>query len=111
MRIVFNNEISSSASEQVQRLKDWYKRLDYYWGDAGKEDGLFKAFFNNFSTCPLCKNKNDKALLIELYFSKEPSKKYIRDHLMELMKRLKINEGKIKIGVPCCECFKKFYEK
>lgn len=99
---------SADPKNQVNLLKNWYKHLDYYKGDIGKRDEVFELFSSNFSTCPICKEINDKSLLVELYLSDDPSKSYIRETLLKLMKHMS-PDSKLKIGIPCCSCFKKLY--
>lgn len=109
MKILFKKEISENSRVQIERLKEWYKRLDYFWGTTSERDEIFELFNQKFSTCPVCKGKNDKSLLIDLYFSTDPSKKYIREHLIRLMNLARSQDSKINIGLPCCECFKELY--
>ena len=106
MRINYPKEVSSHAREQIERLKEWYRHLDYFWGNPAKKDEVFNEFFESFSTCPICNQKNDKALLIDLYLSKDSGKEYIKKNLIRLMKLLTSGIPNVKIGIPCCECFK-----
>jgi hypothetical protein len=73
--------------------------------DSEKE--IFMEFVRTFSICPLCGNQNHYFHLKKLYFSDD--KRKIKESLLHLMmlKRYKI---KFNYGVPCCNCFKKYFE-
>jgi hypothetical protein len=71
------------------------------------ERKLYFKFIHNFSICPICGNQNHYFHLKKLYFSED--KKIMKESLLNLMK---LNYQKIKLnyGVPCCTCFKKYFE-
>ncbi|TFG02745.1 MAG: hypothetical protein EU542_04270 [Promethearchaeota archaeon] len=71
------------------------------------ERKLYFEFIRNFSICPICGNQNHYFHLKRLYFSED--KKIMKESLLNLMK---LNYQKIKLnyGVPCCTCFKKYFE-
>ena len=107
MRIIFGKELYEKTKNPLERLNEWYKRLDYFWGDAGIKDKDFSAFSEKYSTCPICNRKIERSIIIDLYFSKDKTKESIRKHLIELMNSSKIKHENIKIGIPCCNCFSK----
>ncbi len=79
----------------------------------GKERGFLNKFFDFFSTCPVCQGKNHKSHLHEFYFSANPNLKQLKERLVALIEESENFEevyvNKIKIGIPCCSCFDKFF--
>jgi hypothetical protein len=76
-------------------------------GLSDSEKEIFMEFIRTFSVCPICGNQNHYFHLKKLYFSDD--KRKIKESLLHLMmlKRYKI---KFNYGVPCCNCFKKYFE-
>jgi len=72
------------------------------------ERDLFFEFIRTFSICPICGNQNHYFHLKKFYFSED--KKIIKQSLLNLM-RLNYKKFKLKYGVPCCSCFKKYFEE
>ncbi|MHA1250070.1 MAG: ADP-ribosylation factor-like protein [Candidatus Helarchaeota archaeon] len=66
-----------------------------------------------FSRCPLCGVRNHAEYLVLFYFSKNPEVIAIKNQLLNILKEYDISKlffkYKITIGVPCCNCFVKFY--
>ena len=94
----------------------------------GGEDELNEKFLNNltaeekeildnfvdfFSTCPVCNQENHKFYLKKFYFDTNVEIIQLKERLLELMEDINEfddnNYKKIVLGIPCCDCFKKFF--
>jgi len=75
----------------------------------------FEGFMKSFSVCPICRSKNHYNYLKRFYFAKKHEKLKIKESLLKLMdqsKDFEINyHNKIKLGIPCCKCFKNYFKK
>jgi len=73
-----------------------------------QEKELFKKFIRYYSYCPICNQKNHIINLKKLYFNED---KVLIESLASLMenKNRKIRKYKIQFGIPCCNCFKKYF--
>jgi len=71
------------------------------------ERKLYFEFIRHFSICPICGNQNHYFHLKRLYFSED--KKIMKESLLNLM-QLNYQKIKLNYGVPCCTCFKKYFE-
>jgi GTPase SAR1 family protein len=80
-----------------------------------KEDEAFKEFVKFFSICPICNRDNHFESLKSFYYTREQSSIILKEKLFELMDASKdfdnLYYNKIRLGIPCCSCFKKFFEK
>lgn len=78
-----------------------------------EEDGKFWDFMSFFARCPICEEKNHGENLKIFFYSKEPDIVEFRERLFDLMEESKffdeIYYNKIKLGIPCCSCFKKIF--
>lgn len=72
------------------------------------ERQVFFDFIRKFSICPICGNQNHYLYLKKLYFNED--KRVMKDALLNLMIH-KYYKIKINFGVPCCNCFKKYFEE
>ena len=71
---------------------------------------LFEEFIKNYSKCPVCQGFNHYYNLRNLFFSEN------KEFLLEL---LRLKQGKsnkfrkldINFGIPCCNCFKKYFQQ
>ncbi|TFF99781.1 MAG: hypothetical protein EU541_04060 [Promethearchaeota archaeon] len=70
----------------------------------------FDEFLHNFSKCPICGCSNHLFNLKKFYFDQELED--IKDFLLEIMKSNNHKVGKFhyQTGIPCCKCFKKYFE-
>ena len=72
-------------------------------------------FTETYSICPVCKNKNHIHTLKEFYFSKEPNLLKIREKFIKIQKKTQnlfsLYQNKVKFGILCCSCYKKYYKK
>jgi len=71
------------------------------------ERQLFFEFIDRFSICPVCGNQNHYFHLKRLYFNED--KKFMKNSLLNLM-RINYKKFNLNFGVPCCNCFKKYFE-
>lgn len=75
------------------------------------EKQIFQNFTKFYSKCPICGNLNHFFNLKRLYF--DDDKKFLIKELIRLMtlNNRKIKKFKLQLGVPCCNCYKNFYEE
>jgi len=79
-----------------------------------EELGLFLKYFRY---CPVCHQENHKRYLQRFFISKEPIKQRLKESLLELIQKSeedwndRIYYKKITLGIPCCNCFDKFFKK
>ncbi|NVM35555.1 MAG: hypothetical protein HWN81_08155 [Candidatus Lokiarchaeota archaeon] len=75
------------------------------------EKQIFHKFINFYSKCPICGNLNHFFNLKRAYFDEE--KKLLIEKLIRLMtlNNRKLNKFNLQLGVPCCNCYKNFYEE
>lgn len=73
----------------------------------------FQEFVDYFSFCPICGKENHKSYLSKIYFNQNSYSRSIKEDLLLLMNKSKrfehIYENDIKVGIPCCSCFEKFF--
>ena len=74
------------------------------------EKEIFKHFINYYSTCPLCKQKNHIINLKKLYFNEDKELINSLARLMEINNR-KLKKYNVQYGIPCCNCFKKYFQE
>ena len=75
------------------------------------EKDFFYDFINYYSVCPICMNLNHYYNLKKLFFS--DNKKILKEELIRFMKlrSKKLQKFNISIGIPCCNCFKRYFEE
>ena len=75
----------------------------------------FQQFMSIFLFCPICGKENHRSHLSKFYFSQNPNLKKLKENLLLLIEKSKdfdyIYENDIKIGIPCCSCFEKFFSE
>jgi GTPase SAR1 family protein len=105
------NQISKKVLEHI-KLRPNFSLGDNYKTEKESE---FQEFANFFSFCPLCYRENHKSYLKKFFYDTNDPSKRLREKLVGLMERSKrfenIYENEIKIGIPCCECFKKLFSE
>jgi len=76
-----------------------------------EEKETYYQFVKFYSNCPICGTTNHYSHLKKIYFMEENQE--FKQKLVKLMnlEKKKLKKFKINIGVPCCTCFKKFFEK
>jgi glutaredoxin-related protein len=101
--------------ERLRRLMngDVIENDENYIALPPEEKKVFHKFLEYFSTCPICKGKNHEAYLKTFYFNNGSDKKTLKKRLLKLMDESKdfddVYYNKILLGIPCCDCFKKFF--
>ena len=96
----------------IEKIDPFYKINDFELY-IPEEDGKFWDFINFFARCPLCDGKNHAENLKSFFYSRDPDIIEFRERLLDLMEESKIFDeiyyNNIKIGIPCCSCFKKVF--
>jgi GTPase SAR1 family protein len=104
---IFNN-IVSRIFEHIVYYRPENLKL------SAQEKQLYQTFLVKFSRCPICLEKNHHSNLNRVFFSEDPLMRRLKANLIELMEGTEFFDeplvGKIKIGIPCCRCFKKVFE-
>ncbi|MBD3212899.1 MAG: hypothetical protein GF311_09850 [Candidatus Lokiarchaeota archaeon] len=79
------------------------------------EEDKFKSFSETYKTGPICHRNNHLCNLKKFYFSREKELLKIREQFLELNDKKRIlptkSSERIKLGVVCCSCYKKLFEK
>ena len=105
--------------EELDRLRNIMRGTDIeedekYKNLSEEEKSVFEQFLAYFSECPICKSENHKRYLLKFYFDTDPNKERLKDSLLYLMYEVDDLEeffyNKITLGIPCCDCFKKFFK-
>ncbi|MBY9005289.1 MAG: hypothetical protein KGD63_00865 [Candidatus Lokiarchaeota archaeon] len=75
-----------------------------------KEKELYNKFVKYFSYCPVCDSDNHYYNLKHMYFDDKLT--FLKKKLIALMhnKNKKILKYNVIFGIPCCNCYKKFFE-
>ncbi len=75
-----------------------------------KEKKKYNEFIKYFSSCPVCGNFNHYYNLKHMYFDNKLIN--LKKSLINLMHTKNRNMKKFKIifGIPCCSCYKEFFE-
>jgi len=80
---------------------------------SDEEHRLYVHFLKFFSKCPICRNKNHEDYLRKFYYSTSSESIKLKERLIVLMNNSeefdKIYLNKIRLGIPCCGCFKEFF--
>ena len=80
---------------------------------SDNEKMLYKKFLAAFSRCPICLGKNHKSNLTGVFFSIDSHTKKLKESLVGLMNFSENFDDnylkKIKVGIPCCSCYKKIF--
>ena len=73
-----------------------------------EEKDLFKQFIHYYSYCPICNQKNHVINLKKLYFNEDQE---LIKNLKKFMenRNQKMRKYNIQFGIPCCTCFKNFF--
>lgn len=74
----------------------------------------FKEFVQYFSICPICKNENHYESLKSIYISNEPEMILLREQIYRALDSSQDfifnRRSNLKIGIPCCNCYKKLFK-
>ncbi len=76
-----------------------------------EERDIFYSFIKFASVCPVCGNSNHFFNLKRLFFDEE--KKFLVKELLRLMtlNSRKLKKFNLQLGIPCCNCYKNFFEE
>ncbi len=76
-----------------------------------EERDIFYKFISFARICPLCGNENHFFNLKRLFFDEE--KKILVKELLRLMtlNSRKLKNFNLQLGIPCCNCYKNFFEE
>ncbi|MFX1275813.1 MAG: hypothetical protein ACFFBP_04315 [Promethearchaeota archaeon] len=75
-----------------------------------EEKLVLKQFIQYYSSCPICKQKNHVINLKKLYFNEDEQ---LIENLARMMqtKNKKLRKYNVQFGIPCCNCFKQFFNE
>lgn len=75
-----------------------------------EEKRKLDRFLRKFSTCPICGTSNHLYNLKKFYFDEEVED--IKEFLFDIMEsnNNKVGNFHFQTGIPCCKCFKKYFE-
>jgi len=68
----------------------------------------FDEFTSFFKKCPCCDDPLHKSYLRTFFFSQDTKKRTLKKRLLELMDTA--SKFNIKVGIPCCSCFEKYFK-
>ncbi|TXT67388.1 MAG: hypothetical protein BAJALOKI1v1_100001 [Promethearchaeota archaeon] len=78
-----------------------------------KEYNMYINFLNRFNKCPVCGNMNHYNYLNRFFYSTDAESKKIKKELFRVLEKSKKLHKKdyhhIKFGIPCCNCFRKYF--
>jgi len=115
-RLVESSKITENEFRVFVFQIDRFERygVDYLASLTSEEEvRRAKDFIKYFSVCPACKKKNHEYSLISFYSSEEKWKQELKERLLSLIQKSKeyktLLQNNIFIGIPCCECFDKYF--
>lgn len=75
-----------------------------------EEKKFFQEFIVFYAVCPICKQKNHSHNIKQLFFNEN---RRLIDDLIRIMNynNKKLNKLNLNFGIPCCNCFKKYFEE
>ena len=103
---------------ELERLReimngDFLEDDENYSSLSDYEKEIFHEFLEYFSTCPICNRRNHKNYLKTFYFDQNIYKRILKKSLLKLMNESKEFDetyfNKILLGIPCCDCFKRYF--
>ncbi len=107
--------MSELQSLFTRRNRSSMEDNEHYKNLSDEEKELFYKFLDYFSVCPICLSGNHESYLAEFFFDQRIQKEYLKKSLLNLMKDSQgfenIYNNKIIIGIPCCNCYEKFFEE
>lgn len=80
------------------KIREGKKKLDDNEG--------FIRFANLYSICPICKKRNSREILKDIFLDNSERVKNIKKDLLSLMEQSNDPKKNINSGIPCCECLK-----
>ena len=117
---ISNNEDSKDnfilrelADRVIDYLHQYPFKVVFKTNFSQEDEKLYHRFLAFFAICPICRNKNHIDYLRNFYHSLKPGDIKLRERLMTLMIEAgefdDIYLNKIKLGIPCCSCHKKYF--
>jgi len=103
---------------ELERLReimsgDFLEDDENYINLSDYEKEIFHEFLEYFSACPICNRRNHKNYLKTFYFDENIYKRILKERLLKLMDEAKEFDesyfNKILLGIPCCDCFKRYF--
>lgn len=100
----FEEILTTLSQDLIERNSPSYTHTE-------EEMEEFKEFYSLFSTCPVCGRRNHENYLIRFYFSEDSSNITLKERLLTCYDRLEYrHEDNIRLGIPCCSCFSRFFK-
>ncbi len=112
-----NDEKKEEIFREIVQKIDLNYPLNQFYIPKESDDKKFKLIEKLFERCPICKKINHSSRdLKNVYYNKRnPDTMRLRENLLKLIDNLEIinieQSNKISIGIPCCACFKNFFEE
>lgn len=94
-RSIIYNEYDTSYGE----LNQWIKKKE-------RDFQNFKTYFNK---CPCCNEPLHVSYLRTFFFSQDTKKQQLKEKLSQLIENS--SRFNFHIGIPCCTCFKKYFDE
>ncbi|MFW9901523.1 MAG: hypothetical protein ACFFDY_09550 [Candidatus Thorarchaeota archaeon] len=108
-----SNFLRDEMINELNNLKDLIKNNpDLKIEKLTKEEReTFYQFINWARICPLCGNSNHFFNLKRLFFDED--KKFLVKEMLRLMtlNSRKLSKYNLHLGIPCCNCYKQFFEE
>ena len=112
--IEFFEKLKAQMQEDISRIRDIllgdsneleekYKKL------PADQKKIYDEFIDFYSKCPVCKGDNHREDLLKFLFDDLDSSVRLKEKLLSLMKSNIDLTKQIEIGIPCCDCFKKYF--
>lgn len=117
-----NSVFYTSGNENDQKIifKHLIENIDHYSyiGEfsiiASEFDEDFEDFIRFFSDCPLCGRSLHSSYLKRFFYSRKHETIKLKSRLLDLIEESKdyddIYYNEIRLGIPCCKCFKDIFE-
>ena len=106
------NVLREQMLAELDHLKDIIgNHPDFKFESLNEEEKIFfQEFIVFYARCPICKQKNHSHNIKKLFFNEN---KRLIDDLIRIMNynNKKLNKLNINFGIPCCNCFKKYFEE
>ncbi len=116
--------ISEDQQDRVKKKEDIFRRIIENLDPSVQEihdfsltfpmeEKNFKEFVDHFGMCPICKKENHIYNLKSFFYSKDPESLLLKSKLIKLYEKdLEYSYSRnISLGIPCCSCYKKYFEK
>jgi small GTP-binding protein len=109
-----DNKIDEVFKKLVQTLNPNIA-IEYFHVSKKEDDEDFKILEKVFDRCPICKKMNHHSANLKMIYSNktDPKTMGLRENLIRLVDNLdiiKYGYSNISVGIPCCECYKEFFD-